>query len=320
VAPLVRLLLFPCVATWLVILCLATQWLLDILHIPLDLRAGQGPGQFLLYTVVLLGLWLVVRYLWRERLVSFWRTYVAPANRRRVRRGFLLGAITALAASTLGYCVMFKIGGAVFDPGALARLDRGDIIGAVFVAALIPILVVTEEVIFRGFVYNYLRGTEGGALATLVATLGSAFVFAFAHGFRAPVGWLEPDNQLLFVGLLLLGILLAVAYESCESLAVTAGIHSGFLWTKIPRGCKMILLDQKQHWWAGVNNDPRTAPFVWLLFALLIVAVGCWRRRLAAVAAVETAEPSLRSLPAARHRHFLPAGEHLGTGRHLPTA
>src|ERR1051326_5127828 len=166
-APLVRLLVLPCLGVFLVLLCLATQLLLDVLQIPLDLQANRGAGQVLFYLLMLGGVFLFVRFIWNQHvMISLARTYANPANRLRVVRGFLIGAGTAVTAGVATYCVFLRFGAAVVHPNGLAQLNFNRITDAFLVLLIIPIMVATEELIFRVFIYNYLRGDAGRSSKT----------------------------------------------------------------------------------------------------------------------------------------------------------
>ncbi len=298
---LLRLLALPILAAVLVVVCLSIQLTASSLHIPLDLRAEKGFGQVLLYLLLLA---CILLFVWitgtLRNLAALGRSYLSRANRLRLLVSFYLGAGIALAASALAFGAASYWGGVVIDTGALVRINLAKLQYALIAAITVPVLVATEEIAFRAFVYGFIRGyarTSDGRFSITIATLVSAFIFAFAHGFRDPAGWLAPNNQKLFIGLFLLGVLLALAYETSGSLVVSMGIHAGFVWTKIPERWGLILFDQKDYWWAGVNGDSRTAPIVWLLFSALAVVTIIWRRRLFAVAAVERARAALPGMP-----------------------
>lgn len=304
VTSLKRLLTLSSFLAVLVTVCWATQELCNLLAIPLDLRATSGSGQIVLYVLLLAGVWAFVRFAWAgQGMTAFTRNYCGRANRPRVLLGLLTGTAAGLAVGVIGFGTMIHIGGAKFNLHALQQMNFATLKACFFTASIIPIMVATEELLFRAFVYNYLRGDRQrrhGVLSTLVAILGSAFIFAFAHGFRDPAGWLEDENQPLFMGLFLLGIWLALAYEVSGSLTVGMGIHTALLWSKVPRRCSVLVTDQDHHWWAGIQDDPRTAPFVWMLFIVMIFATLACHRRLFAMTAVETADLAEREaeLPA----------------------
>jgi len=76
-----------------------------------------------------------------------------------------------------------------------------------------------EETFFRGFVYGWMRRQ----LNVPAAAVLSGCFFAAAH-----VGWGTSSEEILFLPLALLGILLALLYEYSRSLLPGAVVHGIF--------------------------------------------------------------------------------------------
>lgn len=207
------------------------------------------------------GLFIFVRNVWKPRsLSSAWEAYTDPEDGKRLLRGFSVGAGVTLLASTMGYLLLFVIGGASFDIAAVGKIGMAKISEVIIAALVVPIMVTTEEVMFRGIIHNYLRGARLDKGTKIAAILNSEFLFAFAHGFRNPCAWTQPDKRMLFVGLYLLGVLTALAYEVSASLLPGIGIHAALIWTEVIRARTHIILLDQTKWWMGQDGDPRTAP------------------------------------------------------------
>ena len=238
--------------------------------INLAFRYHNEPGVLLVYGLGVLGVLAFTRFVWGVSLVRV--IAAAWEHRRRVVRGFLLAAALAAAA-------VLVVGAVAASGGALewhtTRLARwGWMLTVPTLAALgsLVVVAVVEEAMFRGVAFGYLRagprGSAGGAV------LGSAVIFALAHRLDAPSDWLGPNGPALFVGLVLLGVLLAVTYEVTGSLACATGLHAGLLLVEVfarNRGTRVILVSPSA--WMGAEGDLRTAPIAWILFAALTLVV-----------------------------------------------
>ena len=247
------------------------------LGVPLDLSANRGPGQIALYVTAILVFLAFTKWVWRVEFLPpialYWR------HRGRAVRGFFSVAIVVATIGFLGYYLLWQIGAAHWSDNRWERLGTERMLKTLLAFAVGIALAVTEEGMFRGLIFNYLRaGRRGWALAG--AVFGSALIFALVHGFRDPLAWLTAEKLPLLTGLTLLGVLLAVTYMVSGSIACAAGVHAGLVWVKVFfRRTKILELDQTE-WWMGTDKDLRTAPVVWALFAALALAVWCSRHHL----------------------------------------
>ena len=240
--------------------------------INLAFRYHNEPGVLMVYGLGVLGVLAFVRFVWGVSLGRVVAT--AWPHRGRAVRGFLLAAALAAVA-------VLVVGAVAASAGALAwhttRLERwGWMLTMRTVAALATLVVVAvvEEAMFRGFAFGYLRAGPRSSAAG--AALGSAVIFALAHRLDDPSEWLGPNGPALFVGLVLLGVLLAVTYDVTGSLACATGLHAGLLLVEVfarNRGTRIILVSPSA--WMGAEGDLRTAPLAWILFVALTLIV--WR-------------------------------------------
>lgn len=149
------------------------------------------------------------------------------------------GLLTALGASN-------------WPQFSLEPIRVAQALGLTLVVALI------EEAIFRGWLLGQLleRYSEKSAI------VASAAAFASVHLFR-------PGSLLfklaLFIGLFLLGLVLARVALSNNALTASAGVHGGLilpnLWTPP--------LELANNWWAGWNSEPASGALGWLFLLSL---------------------------------------------------
>jgi len=251
--------------------CVGLQSLAHALRWPLDLTANRGVGQVLLYLIVLAAV--------RTFGTRIWADPDRPSLRRYARhtgtalRGFGLLAGATLAAQLSLYGLIGASGAAHWS---LHPLTAAIVTQTATALLIVVVLTATEEAIFRGFVFNYLRGNSARP-ALGRAVFGSALVFTLAHHFHEPLAWFNGRDAALFVGLMLLGTLLATTYQATGSLACSVGVHTALLWLDVFRK-RTDLIQWPQHtWWLGVNNDLRTAPIIWAF--LMALTAGVWAAR-----------------------------------------
>lgn len=138
---------------------------------------------------------------------------------RRLGSGLALGAGTMLAAA-LVVALLVRLAGSEAAPEQLI-LDEalaGGVRTALAVLAAVLLAPVAEELLFRGLLYRALRRRRGVAVAAVV----SAAVFAVVH---LDVAVTQP---LALVGLALVGVVLALAYERTGGLLVPVAAHAGY--------------------------------------------------------------------------------------------
>lgn len=292
----------------LVVLCLGVAVAAELIRaaartVGLDLAFGSNrPGMLAVYALGGVCVLAFMRYVWgvspAAALARYW------AHRGRALRGFLVGFALVAVTLAIGYGLASWADVAAWHATRWQRWGWM-MAGRTLIAIATAILVATtEECLFRGFGFGYLRGDGARAAG---AVFGSSLVFALAHRLDDPLAWLAPRGAALFVGLVLVGVLLATVYWASGSLAAAIGVHTGLLLAEIfarNRGTRLVLLSNAT-WWMGTGNDLRTAPIVWL--ALAAGALGMWwaRDRVRDWTGLGPAEagsgmPGLPSLPPSR--------------------
>ncbi len=120
-------------------------------------------------------------------------------------------------------------------------------------------LALAEELLFRGFIFQYLSKMVNKGSAYL---LSSSF-FALVHIFRP--GSIN-FKIAYFWGLLLMGILMASAVELTGNLWLAAGIHAAWAWWLILEGPHPI----KPGLWSGIDGVSTAGAAGWMIMLLLI--------------------------------------------------
>ena len=162
-------------------------------------------------------------------------------------RDLLIGLALGLAIVAL----LFSLQGAL---GWLKwQIDPTQIPALVGEGALLGIAVgIAEELLFRGWLLDEM---ERDWLPSR-AVWGSATVFAVLH-------FLKPLDVILqtlpqFLGLLLLGVVLACAKQRTRQLGLAIGLHSGLVWGYylVDVGDWVVYGDRISPWVTGINNNP----------------------------------------------------------------
>ncbi len=149
-----------------------------------------------------------------------------------IAAGLLLGAMAAVAN-------LLSMLASAGDQPATAAVAISPVSAALVVHVMI-LAPLAEEVAFRGLLYRYLRFMA----APLIATLGSALIFALMHANLGQGIWA-----------LVLGLVAAVAYEQTGSLLTPILIHG--LFNSVPIGV------------AVVRSNPTDTGPIWLLICVV---------------------------------------------------
>jgi len=147
------------------------------------------------------------------------RQVVGPV--RPIRRSIAIGAglgVLALVGSRIVVGVLMALSGSEAAPEQVLTSDLVDTPGRIALAVLAAVVLapVVEEVLFRGLLHRSLRRRLPVASATVI----SSVLFAVVH---VEIAMSQP---LALVGLALVGVVLALAYERTGSLVVPVVIHA----------------------------------------------------------------------------------------------
>jgi membrane protease YdiL (CAAX protease family) len=210
-----------------------------------------------------------------RRFIRFYST-----NLPKSAAGFLIMLVFGLAMLLALTMLLALSGRATWGEGGISPAPHlipiavaATLLGAIAIA-------VPEEVLFRGFVVSYLRW-DTSPLVSITAVVASALIFAAAHNIENPIVWLTPAGLPLFIGLFLLGALLAVSYLATRSLWCSIGLHAALVaFDRAVLDTHLVAIDLSP-WWMGGTDDVREAPALWLTFviaALLFIPFRNWLR------------------------------------------
>ena len=183
----------------------------------LDASEVGAPLLALVVLSQLVGLGAVLLLL-RRRAIPL-RAVVGPV--RPLRRNLGLGAglgVLAIVGSTIVVSALVALSGSEATPDQVLTGDIAETPTQLLLAitAAVVLAPIAEELLFRGLLHRALRGR----LAIVPATMISSVLFAVVH---VDVAFSQP---LALVGLTLVGVLLAVAYERTGGLVVPIAIHA----------------------------------------------------------------------------------------------
>ena len=172
-------------------------------------------GTLMVLTVTQLGLvGAAALFVFAPRALSGVAWLPARGLWRSMGLGLVLALPAWIGAQLIGLLVLRLLAQFGLEPEtgvaseALARADP-----VVLVVALVLVAPVTEEIFFRGVVYNAWLREYGGR----VALVGSAVLFALIHG-----------SLFLFAPIMALGIALVLLYRATGSLPAAMALHAGF--------------------------------------------------------------------------------------------
>ena len=109
--------------------------------------------------------------------------------------------------------------------------------------------------------------------------------------------WLTAAELPLFVGLFVLGTLLAVAYLVTRSLWCPIGLHVVLVTFDLAILQEEVLSIDLSPWWLGGTDDILEAPVLWLAFAIASIALIVSRRWLRLRLAIETPVVGALTIP-----------------------
>jgi len=250
----------------------------------LSIYRQRGAGLVVLYLLGLLLPGACLRIAAPIGFGSYARLYWA--NKRTAAIGFSAMFLMASIALLILYAVLAAVGQLSWSAEAWQRIAPR--LPTLLAIGLLSawLVAISEEIVFRGVLLSYLRW-NGSSPVTIAAIAVSSLLFATAHNIRDPLAWLTPSEIPLFIGLVLLGVMLAVAYVVTRSLWCSIGLHSGLLaiGRVLPRDHLIVI--NFEPWWLGGagdlgrDGDLRRAPIVWAIFIATTIITLAARHRLA---------------------------------------
>lgn len=252
-----------------------------------DLGPTGGPYDFgRIYRRHLLLLTLLLGTLGRKWLGPISVKGIGTGSRRgrQLGSGFVLGCVSL----TLFLTVFLLTGERSLAPAVPAGWSWR--VGRALVSALV--VGVVEETVFRGYLLGgFLR--DGSRLGAVV---WSSALFSAVHFLRAPVRVTpglqldvglqalgahlrplgRPEVLFPFVGLLLLGMLLAYAYLWADSLPFAIGLHAG--WVFLVMTASLLLREPTGIEWLYGEQGVLARVTGWALLLLMFPVLRAWMR------------------------------------------
>jgi membrane protease YdiL (CAAX protease family) len=267
----------------------AVEWLQPTLPLSTPLAPDTAGGAYdfgRIYRRLLLLLTLLLGTLGRKWLGPISLRGIGAGSRpgRRLGSGFVLGCFSFALFLT----IFLLSGERTLAPSAPADWFRlaGRALGSAFVVGVV------EETIFRGYLLGgFLR--DGSRLG---AVLWSSALYSAVHFLRAPVrvtpgldlgvGFQalgahlrplgRPEVFFPFVGLLLLGVLLAYAYLWTDSLPFAIGLHAGWVFLVMAAG--LLLREPTGIEWLYGEQGVLARTVGWILLLLMFPVLRVWIR------------------------------------------
>ncbi len=231
-----------------------------------NLLANRGVGKIAFVTLVITHIFLLLvissRSLWQKFLNScvyfFWKESWI--------KKFLIffWFFFALHAALLGAAILSGI--AYFDTTALI-LSSAKIFSLVFGFFVAFLLAWSEELIFRGTLYQYFAQFISPFSSALITSL----IFSLVHDLTCPWNLISKDWK-LGLGLFLLGLLLNLVFIITQKLYTGMGIHAGLVYVKVVlRRLPLIVYAPTLPFWFDI--DLRQSLLVHLLFVIVIAGI-----------------------------------------------
>ncbi len=236
------------------------------------LLANRSVGKFALSFMVLLQLVLFVLVQPRKFSHRVIDSAIGSFRRPGWLRLMSTFFIFAFALHWLILGGLWSAGFAAYNP-TWGHFSLSLVLRTLFGLFVTFLLAWSEEVIFRGFVYEYIASWYSILPSMLLASV----IFMLAHDISNPLNLLTTDLP-LGIGLFLLGLLLNLIFVLTGSLVASMGAHMGLVFVKVVlrRARFLTFTPPTAAFWA--HTDLRQAPAVHALFLLVIVCL-IWQHR-----------------------------------------
>ena len=200
-------------------------------------------------------------------------------------RGWLLG----VGSLSLMLLVMFFMSNRAVEPDYSGAWELVTGVASAFIAGAVVGLI--EEVFFRGFVLRSFLADLGGAAAVFWTSVFYAIVhffnaadlpapagFAPLYGFKALAYFFQPLLSPAewipgFIGLLLVGVVLAVACIRSRSLYLAIGLHAGWVFAIKGEGLFLSRINRHTAEWFFGGGEVVTGVFGWIMLLAMLLVV-----------------------------------------------
>jgi uncharacterized protein len=178
----------------------------------------------------------------------------------------VLGLVVMLAIETLLGWVQWQ---SILPTQPTSKQSLSKLLTPLFLTLLLGLWVgLTEELIFRGFLFNQLQQNYAAGVAAAIASL----IFALLH-----LVWEGKENLPQLPGLWLMGMVLVLArWLDGGHLGLAWGLHAGWIWTMayLDATEAIVYPQLSTAWLTGLNGQP-LAGLMGILF-LLTTGLSLW--------------------------------------------
>lgn len=232
-----------------------------------NLLASRGIGKVAFVSMAIYQILLLLAVLPSEFLQRFFKRNLFFFKEKRwfsrfslfFTLFFFLHACLLLIFYLTGY-VSYNPSWGIFNAKLVAK--------TLFGLFVVFMLAWTEELIFRGTIYPYLKQYY----KTLSSLFLTSLIFMLVHNLRNPLTLLTTEWK-LGLGLFLLGVLLNQIFVITKKLYTGMGAHAGLVFVKVilRRAPFLYFIPAHQMWL--FSKDLRQSHLVHLLFAIVIISL-----------------------------------------------
>ncbi|MFH1644135.1 MAG: CPBP family intramembrane glutamic endopeptidase [bacterium] len=232
-----------------------------------NLLASRGIGKVAFVTMIILQLLLFLTTQSQKFLNKFLQTSLYFFKEKKWVKTFLIYFVIFFILHSLLLVLFYFLGYAQYNPN-WGNVNIGLILKLIWGFFVVFMLAWTEELIFRGMIYQYINQE----FSKITSLFSASLIFMLAHDLTNPLN-LITKNWKLGLGLFLLGFLLNTVFAITNKLYAGMGIHAGLVFVKVVlRKARFLIIPGAcLPFW--LNSDLRQCLIVHILFVLLITGL-----------------------------------------------
>jgi len=231
-----------------------------------NLLSSRSTGKVAFIIIVIFQILLFLLTLSKDFLNKFLTTNLYKKKEKDFVKKFLKYFSVFFILHTILLLIFYLSGFVIFN-NEWGQFSIQLILKILFGFFVVFMLAWTEELIFRGTLFPYLK-QYFSVFTSLIIT---SIIFMFVHDLKNPLN-LITINWELGLGLFLLGLLLNLIFIDTQKLYANMGAHAGLVFVKVllRRAPIIIFLAQdKIPLW--INKDLRMSHVVHILFFIAII-------------------------------------------------
>lgn len=233
-----------------------------------NLLVNRGIGKIAFTFLVIYQIVLLIYIQPKDFLKNFFQTNFLFFNKKDFLKIFFKYFIIFFLLHALLLIIFYFSGYLVYNPD-WGKFSVSLILKTLFGFIATFFLAWTEELIFRGTIYNFFVQN----LKPITSILFTSFIFMLVHDLHNPIN-LITKNWDLGLGLFLLGIILNIIFVGTKKLYANMGAHAGLVFVKvILRRAPIVLFLPAANLPFWVNKDLRMSVLTHLLFFITIIVL-----------------------------------------------